>query len=92
MVEPLVFGRPAMGETLGDIRFRDRIEIRRSGVPLFLDAMTINGNAHEHLARPNIAGGAGAMALVVLVSEDAESHLRPLRDALPTTEPAGIPG
>lgn len=88
MVEPLVFGRPAMGETLTDIRFRDRIEIRRDGTPLFLDAMALNGNAARHLARPNIANGAGAMALVVLVAANAEAHLAPLQDTLPDT--AGV--
>lgn len=83
MVEPLIFGRPAMGEEVTDLRFRDRIEIRQDGVPLFLDAMTLHGNARDHLARPFGAGGAGAMALVVLVAADAEAHLAPVRDALP---------
>lgn len=88
MVEPLVLGRPAMGETLTDIRFRDRIEIRREGIPLFLDAMALNGNVARHLARPSIANGAGAMALVVLVAANAEAHLAPLQAALPDT--AGV--
>lgn len=90
MVEPLIFGRAAMGEKLSDIRFRDRIEIRRKGRPLFLDAMTLNGDVQAHLATPFIAGGAGAMALVVLVARNAESHLATLRDMLPQTGGASL--
>lgn len=85
MVEPLVFGRPAMGEELTDVRFRDRIYIRRDGAPLFLDAMALSGDLHAHMGKPFIANGAGAMALVVLVSNNAEGHLPPLRECLPET-------
>ncbi|UWQ93934.1 urease accessory protein UreD (plasmid) [Rhodobacteraceae bacterium M382] len=85
MVEPMVFGRPAMGETLTDIRFRDRIEIRREGAPLFLDSVVLSGDLHAHLSKPFIANGAGATALTVLVAEDAERHLGPLREVLPET-------
>jgi len=85
MVEPLVFGRPAMGEVLTDIRFRDRIEIRREDTPIFLDMMALSGNVQAHLDKPFIGNGAGALALVVLVAEDAERHLASLREALPET-------
>jgi urease accessory protein len=85
MVEPLVFGRPAMGEVVSDVRFRDRIEIRRDDTPLFLDAMALTGNLHTHLSQPFTGNGAGAMALTVLVAEDAERHLGTLRKLLPET-------
>lgn len=85
MVEPLVFGRPAMGEDVTDLRFRDRIDIRREGAPLFLDAMAITGNARNHLARPFIANGAGAVALMVLVADNAEPHVAALQGILPAT-------
>jgi urease accessory protein len=85
MVEPLVFGRPAMGEDVTDLRFRDRIEIRRDGVPLFIDAMALTGNARDHLAKPFIADGAGAMALVLLIANNAEAHLSDLQETLPAT-------
>ncbi|WP_170332293.1 urease accessory protein UreD [Ruegeria arenilitoris] len=83
MVEPLVFGRAAMGETLTDIRLRDRIEIRRGGQPVFLDAMQFTGDLHAHLAKAHIANGAGAMALVVFASATAEGQLEPVRRMLP---------
>lgn len=88
MVEPLVFGRAAMREDLRDINFQDRIEITRGGTPLYLDGMTLAGDATTHLARPAIAGGAGAMASLVLVVPDAGTHLGPLRAMLPAT--AGV--
>lgn len=90
MVEPLVFGRAAMGETLTDIRFRDRIEITRDGAPLFVDAVRLTGNAATHLARPAVAGGAGAMASLVVVAPEAEAHLPALRSL--TAETRGCRG
>ncbi|MEO1108763.1 MAG: urease accessory protein UreD [Pseudomonadota bacterium] len=85
MAESWVFGRAAMGEVLTDIRLRDRIEIRRNGKPIFLDAMQFNGDLNTHLIRPNIANGAGAMALVVYVSSAAEGQLDAIRKMLPET-------
>ncbi|UYV39599.1 urease accessory protein UreD [Rhodobacteraceae bacterium D3-12] len=82
MVEPIVLGRAAMGERLHDIRFRDRIEIWRDGAPLYLDAMTLNGDAERQMAGPVTGAGAGAMASVVYVNRDAEAHLEPLRGLL----------
>ncbi len=90
MVEPLVFGRAAMGETLTDIRLRDRIEIRRGGAPLFLDTMRFDGDLHAHLAKPHIADGAGAMALVVFACSSAEGQLDTVRQMLPDTAGATL--
>lgn len=84
-VEPLVFGRALMGETLGDAMFADRVEIRRDGVPIFLDAVKFSGGVTAHLGDPNIADGAGAMALVVLSGPNAARHLTMLRALLPAT-------
>lgn len=83
MVEPMIFGRQAMGETLRDIRFRDRIEITRDGTVLYVDGLVLRGDATAHLARPAVADGAGAMASVVFVCPSAESHLDAVRAMLP---------
>nr|WP_138936453.1 urease accessory protein UreD [Roseovarius arcticus] len=85
LVEPLVFGRAAMGEVLRKINFNDRIEVRRRGRPLYLDAITLQGDVTAHLASVNIAAGAGALATVVYVSPDAEAHVPRLRALLPTS-------
>lgn len=90
MVEPLVFGRAAMGETLTGIRLRDRIEIRREDTPVFLDAIRFSGDWHTHVSKPHITNGAGAMALIVLASSSAEGHLKPVRAMLPDTAGATV--
>jgi len=88
MVEPLVFGRMAMGEALHAARLRDRIRIDRDGVPLYRDGLDLTGDIAARLMRSAVAGGARAMASVVLVDAQAESHLDALRDLLPDS--AGV--
>lgn len=85
MVEPIVFGRQAMGEVLRHVHVRDRIEIIREGAPLYTDAIRLWGDAVAHLARPAVAAGAGAMASLVFVAPEAEAHLAPLRALMPAT-------
>ena len=82
MCEPLVFGRAAMGECLTSARLCDRINVMRGAEPLFHDALLFDGDIAAHLARPNTAGGAGAIATVLYVASDAEAHLEPVRDLL----------
>ena len=88
LVEPLVFGRAAMGEFLRDISFNDRIRISRSGRPLYLDGTFLNADVSSHLLRPAIAGGAGAMTSLVYVAPDAAVQLAEVRALLPAT--AGV--
>lgn len=88
MVEPVVFGRAAMGETLRHLSFRDRIEIRRDGAPLYLDAVRLEGDVTADMAR--LGQGAGAMASVVYVAPDAEAQLAPTRSYLPATGGASL--
>lgn len=90
MVEPVVFGRAAMGETLHNINFQDRITIRREGDPLYMDAIALHGDATAQLARAAIANGAGAMASVVLVRPDAATLLHKIRANLPPTAGASL--
>ncbi|MFK7836144.1 MAG: urease accessory protein UreD [Sulfitobacter sp.] len=90
MVEPVVFGRAAMGEVLRAIRFDDRIRITRAGKPLYLDGMHLRGDATAQLARPAVAGGAGAMASIVFVHPNARSLLPLMRGLLPDTAGASL--
>jgi len=85
IVEPLVFGRIAMGETLTQAHFCDRIDIRRSGQRLYYDAVKLDGDVTARLARPAVANGARSMANVIFTAPDAERHLAFIRDALPDT-------
>ena len=88
LVEPVVFGRHAMGEVLDDLTFHDRISITREGKPLFHDVIRIDGNAHRMLKRPSLANGMGAMATLVYVAPDAEARTAILQKHLPAT--AGV--
>ena len=90
IVEPVIFGRAAMGERLEQGHFRDRIEVWREGAPLFTDATRLSGEIAAHLARPTIAAGAGAMALVLYVGAGAEAHLAPVRSELNATSGASL--
>lgn len=90
LVEPVIFGRAAMGERLDAARFHDRIEITRSGAPLYLDAIRLSGDVAAHLARPAVADGAGAMASVILAAPEAEAHLAAIRALLPETGGASL--
>lgn len=90
MVESVVFGRAAMREVLRDVMFQDRIKITRDGRPLYTDGMDLHGDATAHLARRAVASGAGAMASVVMVDPDAQSHLKAVRALLPQTAGASM--
>ncbi len=92
LCEPVIFGRAAMGEVLTGARFRDRIEVRQDGKPLYLDAMTLSGDIAAHLSGKAIAGKAGAMASLVYVAPDAETRLTALRKLLPPSGGVSQPG
>ena len=90
LVEPVVFGRHAMGEAIRALDFSDRITITRNGAPHYRDAVKLNGDAHSLLSRAAIAGGAGAMATVIYVAPDAEAHLARIQPSLPPTAGASL--
>jgi len=92
MVEPLVFGRAAMGETLTDASFSDSIEIHREGLLSYVDRITLQGNIAAQMARPNTGNGAVAMANLVYVAPGAGAQLAPLRAMLPDTAGASLIG
>ncbi|SFA98457.1 urease accessory protein [Poseidonocella pacifica] len=92
MVEPIIFGRRAMGERLSAIDFDDRVEIRRAGRLIYLDAARLNGDAEAHLDRPAIGAGARAMAAVVFAAPEAEAQLPLVRALLPQSAGASLLG
>lgn len=85
VVEPVIFGRTAMGEVLSHGIFRDRITISREGVPLYHDALHLSGDIAAQLTHPVITKGMGAMCSLTFVSAMAGAHLDPLRDMMPAT-------
>src|SRR6056297_99881 len=88
VVEPVLFGRLAMGEVVTQARFADRLTLERAGELVFRDASTLNGDITATLDRPALGGGVRAMALVFFAAPEAEAHLDPLRAILPPT--AGV--
>lgn len=90
MVEPMAFGRAAMGESLTGAAFSDGIRITRGGWPIYLDGMSFGGDVTSHLARLAIANGAGAMASLVYIAPDAAALLPRVRAHLPDTAGASL--
>jgi urease accessory protein len=85
VVEPVIFGRIAMKETVNALRFEDRVDLTRDGVPVFADRTRINGDAATLLERPTIGAGSCAMANVLFAAPDAARFLDPARKMMPQT-------
>lgn len=90
LVEPLVFGRAAMGEAVRRGRLDDRIELRRDGTLCYLDRIKLEGDLQRLLSGPAVAAGAGALATLVYAAPDAEARLETLRDLMPETGGASL--
>jgi urease accessory protein len=85
-VEPVIFGRVAMGETDISGYFAETWRIRRDGELVLADNLRLNGPITAQLARPAVADGAGAMASVVLVAPDADLWCARLREIMGATD------
>ena len=83
MVEPMVFGRTAMGETLSIGMVRDTINITRNGMPDYLDRIHFSGPIASQLERSAVAQGARAMASLVYIAPDAPNQIEGVRQNLP---------
>ncbi len=90
MVEPLIFGREASGETIRNGLFYDRVRITRDELPIYLDGVHLSGDMAATLQPKAIADGARAMANVVFYQRDAARSLSGLRDLLPVTAGASL--
>lgn len=90
MVEPVVFGRTAMGERVNAATFQDRISITRAGQPIYRDGLALSGDIDAQLKRAALGGGAGAMASLVFVHPQAEALLPLIRAKLPQTAGASL--
>jgi urease accessory protein len=80
MLESLVLGRQAMGETVRRVALTDIREVRREGRPLHFEPFALSDAALA--TGPAGLDGARALASLVLVAPDAAGRLAPLR-ALP---------
>jgi urease accessory protein len=73
MVEAMIFGRTAMGETVQNAFLSDRWRIRREGRLMHAEDLRFEGNMATLLDRTAIAGGACALAVVAFFSAEAET-------------------
>ena len=90
IVEPVLFGRLAMGETVTQARLSDLLVLERDGVELFRDATRLSGDIAAKLDKPAVGNGARAMALVAFAAPEAEAQLAPIRAMLPGTAGASL--
>ncbi|WP_432675319.1 urease accessory protein UreD [Nioella aestuarii] len=90
LVEPLVFGRRAMGEVLNDIRLSDRIEIHRDDERILTDATRLDGSVPQVMKGAATGDGATALATVILAAPGAEAFLDNVRDLLPAAAGASV--
>jgi len=85
-IEAVIFGRAAMGEQDATGALSDRWRIWRDGALVYADAFGLDGNVAATMARPALGGGAGAMAVILLVAPDSAALLGPVREALAETD------
>jgi urease accessory protein len=80
MVEAVVFGRSAMGESVQEGRLIDRWRVRRGQRLVFAETVRLDGAIGSKLARPAVAAGGVAVASVLVVpgGEDTVAAVRAL--------------
>ncbi|WP_300035443.1 urease accessory protein UreD [uncultured Roseobacter sp.] len=91
MVEPVLFGRQAMGEDVRQLYFSDRINVRREGTPVFRDGLHFDGDAAAELDKPAVADGARAMASLLWIAPGAGGALGATRDIIGHAGGASLP-
>lgn len=82
MLESVIYGRIAMGETSLEGSLRDRWRIRRGRRLLFAEEMRLDGDLTGLLDRPALGQGARASALFVHIAPDAEARIDAIRASL----------
>jgi urease accessory protein len=85
LVEAVIFGRAAHGETVRSGFFADRWRIHRHGKLLFADDLRFDWADAELLGRPAVLAGATAMATILFETDDPSRHLETLRSIIGPT-------
>ncbi|MEL6645256.1 MAG: urease accessory protein UreD [Pseudomonadota bacterium] len=87
MVETVVLGRAAMGETVAQLDFTDRRIVRRAGVPVMIEPLRFETDTLQRNGPASLAA-ARAFSTVALFADDAEDALGPVRAVLDDAEVA----
>nr|WP_167434293.1 urease accessory protein UreD [Mesorhizobium helmanticense] len=82
LLEATVFGRLAMGECAAQGSFHDRWRVNQAGVLVHAEDFRIGPGIAATLDRSAVAGGAIAMATLLMVSPRAEDLLDPARQII----------
>ncbi|WP_254919104.1 urease accessory protein UreD [Oceanicola sp. 22II-s10i] len=90
-VEPVIFGRAAMGEVVHDASLTDHWRIRRDGRLIYADSLRLSGDIAARLADPAVADGGMALASMVLVAPGAEDFCSQLNDLMGEAGAASAP-
>ena len=83
LLEPFVFGRTAMGETVRRLHLRERWTVHRDGRLEHAEALDLDGDAQAALDSPHVGNGARAMATLVLLAPGAETMAHAARRLAP---------
>jgi urease accessory protein len=90
MVEPLIFGREASGESLKSCHLDDSVCITTGKKPIYIDRIKLSGDITSILKRPAVANGGRAMASIVLVDPRAKETLAGINGLLPSSSGASL--
>jgi len=90
MVEPLIFGREASGESLKSCHLDDSVCITTGKKPIYIDRIKLSGDITSILKRPAVANGGRAMASIVLVDPRAKETLAGINGLLPSSAGASL--
>ncbi|RMC37918.1 urease accessory protein UreD [Paracoccus alkanivorans] len=82
LLEIIVLGRLAMGETVSHLHLRDRRVVRREGHILHHDALALNDAGLRRLDGAAMLNGARAMATLTMIAPHAPDFLGCVRDVL----------
>lgn len=82
MVEALVFGREAYGESVRTLFLNDRVEIRRDGRLIYADALCFQQEEDGIFQRRATGAGARAVATLVDAAPDSGARLEEARHLL----------
>lgn len=82
LVESVVFGRLAMGESIASGAFRDRWRVSRDGRLVLAEDVRLDGDMGRVLHRRAVASGGRALATFVFIAPNAERRIDEARTAL----------
>ncbi|MEX0860943.1 MAG: urease accessory protein UreD, partial [Cucumibacter sp.] len=85
IVELIIFGREAMGESLSRASFHDRWRISRDAKLFHAEDFRLGPDAAQMLARPALLAGSRAVASILFVAPHAGDRLDAVRAILGET-------